>query len=214
MKFWTEKKVDIETTYLFIFSFVSTKKNMDAYAYGAVTFATFVIFSTFGGPYNTADWAKKLRESKLSSEWMIIAVQLLWKLVALTGGLGIWFFLLTDWTNTASFTAIMALLLSFTILNNYCWPSYYFYANDKMNYFVVAGIYGLGLASLVTAWILMLVYQHFIVFLGFFWSSFSLLASSTLLSFFLAFALWYAHRGVKKPFSTPTTRAAFSVVVK
>lgn len=169
---------------------------MDAFRFGTATFATFGLLGPLGGPYNTAHWAKHLRESKAQvSEIAIYFIQFLWFIERLAAGLGMWSFLLTDWNDSTYFVAIEALLFFYATLDWYCWPGLYFYPMEQRNYFFVAGTYALGTISLIVAWILMLVKRAFTVTVFFFWFSFSLMAFSTLLAIVLGIGLVYVHRG-------------------
>jgi len=167
---------------------------MDAFRFGTAAFATFGLLGPLGGPYNTADWAKQLRASTSgTSEMLIYLVQFLWYLGRQTAGLGMWFFLLTDWSNVNYFIAIMALFFSYAVMDWYCWPGLYFYPEQYRNYWIVGTVYLLGWAFLVAAWILMLV-QRAITTAGFFWTAFSLMAFSSLIGIILGVTLLYAYR--------------------
>lgn len=168
---------------------------MDAFRFGTATFATFGLLGPLGGPYNTADWAKKLREGKAQvSEMSIYIIQFLWFLERIAAGLGMWFFLLSDWSDSTYFIAIEALFFFYATLDWYCWPGLYFYPMEHRNYYFVAGTYVLGAISLVVAWILMVVRRTFTT-VGFFWTSFALMAFSTLVALVLGAMLVFVHRG-------------------
>jgi len=185
---------------------------MDAYWFGTVAFASFVLLAPFGGPYNTNDWSKKLRDQKVNREWMIFGVQFLWMLERLLSGLGFWFFLLTDWNVVNSFIAIAALIVGYMFLDYFVWPAIYFYPTKQTNYWIVAGAYVLGHAALLTAWILMLVYQNFTVLLWAFWTSFALLAGSTFIGIVLGIVLWYASGQMKISYSPVGGQAPSSIL--
>lgn len=168
---------------------------LDAFRFGTATFATFGFLGPLGGPYNTAHWAKHLRENRAQvGEMAIYLIQFLWFLERIAAGLGMWFFLLTDWSDQPFFIAIEALFFFYALLDWYCWPGLYFYPLEQRNYYFVAGTYILGAISLIVAWILMVVKRTFTT-AGFFWTSFSLMVFSTLIALILGAMLIYAHRG-------------------
>lgn len=168
---------------------------MDAFRFGTATFATFGLLGPLGGPYNTAHWAKQLRDSRAqTSEMAIYLIQFLWFLERITAGLGMWFFLLTDWSDSTFFIAIEALFFFYAVLDWYCWPGLYFYPMEQRNYYFVAGTYILGVISLIVAWILMIVKRSFTT-TGFFYTSFALMVVSTLVALILGAMLVYVHRG-------------------
>lgn len=170
----------------------------DEFKFSATAFAVFGYFGPFGGPYSASDWAKHLRDGKESGttdlgNWAIYAIQVIWLLERLAAGLGMWFFLLTDWSHVNFFIAIWALFFFYVLMDWYCWPGLYFYPVKQRNYFFVAGTYFLGWASLVVSWILAVV-QRAHNTPGFFWTYFSLSVLSSFLAAGLAVLLIYAHR--------------------
>lgn len=165
---------------------------LDEYRLGVQMFATFALFGPLGGPFNTADWAKHLRAKNVPT-MIVYIIQLLWFLEREAAGLGMWFFLLTDWSNVNYFIAIEILWLVYAVLDWYGWPGFYFYPDAQRNYWFVAGTYALGWLCLVATWIIMVVLRA-ITTTGFFWTSFALMAFSSLLSAVLAGFLIYAYR--------------------
>ena len=168
---------------------------MDPLRHGIATFGTFVILGPLGGPYNTADWAKRLREGRSQiSEMTIYIIQFLWILERLLAGLGFWFLGLSDWSSINYYIAIAALFFFYAVLDWYCWPGLYFYPVEQRNYYFIAGVYVLGNISLIVAWILMIIIRAFTT-TAYFYTSFGLMVASTLFAIVLGAVLVYAHRG-------------------
>lgn len=178
---------------------------MEQFRFALVAFAPFVIGFVFGGPYTTSDWATKLMSSGKGSKMMVYLVQFLWFAERLLAGLGIWFFFLTDWINTTWFLLIVIFYLVYILMDYSLWPMMYFYPTDLTRYSLVALTFALGVLSLITSWIIMVVTRTFTSTVLYFWLGFGLLVGATILNIILGGVLTYVHmtgkesRGIFRP---------------
>jgi hypothetical protein len=149
-------------------------------AVGVASFLPLVIAGPMGGPYTSMEFASKKRGGRGEAAWVVYAIQFLWCFTRLAAGLGLWFFLLTDFSSFFYAVAIWTLATVYIVLDWYGWPRFYFYSESKNYVNIGLAIMALGWLCLLAATILVVVKYASVTTLAFFWTGFSLLSAAVL----------------------------------